>query len=97
MARITAATPAAAQALAEGRAELRQSLSSLGLTALHVGGSDSAQADVQQRSNGSPRELFTAPNGHRSDGPSEEEQAGETDSETKPARASQGALVDVLA
>ena len=36
VARLTANTPAAAQALGEGRSELRESLQSLGLTALHL-------------------------------------------------------------
>jgi flagellar hook-length control protein FliK len=99
VARITASTAAAAQALTEGRAELRSSLSSLGLTSLHL--------DTGAFESGSQREGRAAP--HSAASSSSARQAPDVDDEsdapsldppsdpTPIARLSRGALVDVLA
>jgi flagellar hook-length control protein FliK len=105
IARVTADTPAAAQALAEGRAELRQSLHSLGLTALHMDTSAFEHPGAQQRE-GRAQGLFTFTS------PSQSRQSSSVDGEeeqdaalTSAAAAStsivpgssDGNLVDVLA
>jgi len=106
IARVSADTPAAAQALAEGRSELRQSLTSLGLTALHLNGSASDQAGMQQQHDPASRghDLFgPSPNPDRSADPQADEDhdtgAGDAPSDLTPAApgSTRGALVDVLA
>ena len=96
VARITADTAAAAQALAEGHAELRQSLSSLGLTSLHLGGSAFDGAALQQRNEQSHRGQFvpTGNNSSRSADPDSEE---EPTPQSSPEGIGNGTLVDVLA
>lgn len=105
IARVTADTPAAAQALAEGHAELRQSLHSLGLTALHMDTSAFDQAGTQQR-DGRAHEPFTFTSA--SDSRQSSSADGEEDHDATAASAtatsdmavpvpSNGALVDVLA
>jgi flagellar hook-length control protein FliK len=106
IARVSADTPAAAQALAEGRSELRQSLSSLGLTALHLNSPSSDQAGMQQQHDPASRghDLFApSPNPsrsaeHESD---EDRDTGAGDALSDPASpapgSTRGALVDVLA
>ena len=95
VARITADTAAAAQALADGHAELRQSLSSLGLTALHLGGSAFNGAALQQRNEQSHHGQFVPSSHSRSADPDiEEEQAAAQSSEEA---LSNGTHVDVLA
>ncbi|HEY7951485.1 MAG TPA: flagellar hook-length control protein FliK [Solirubrobacteraceae bacterium] len=105
IARVTADTPAAAQALAEGHAELRQSLHSLGLTALHMDTSAFDHAGAQQR-DGRAHEPFTSSSTANSRQSSEAEGDEEQDTAlTGVASASaagaplpaNGALVDVLA
>ncbi|HEV3072197.1 MAG TPA: flagellar hook-length control protein FliK [Solirubrobacteraceae bacterium] len=104
IARVTADTPAGAQALAEGHAELRQSLHSLGLTALHMDTSASAQAGTQQR-DGRAHVPFASTSTSDSRQPASDD--GEEDQDAPPAAISdsiatspglaRGALVDVLA
>lgn len=97
VARITASTAAAAQALTEGRAELRSSLSSLGLTSLHL--------DTGAFESGSQREGRAAPHSAASSLPPQAQGAEEESDDpslalpdpTPGARLSRGALVDVLA
>jgi flagellar hook-length control protein FliK len=105
IARVTADTPAAAQALAEGHAELRQSLHSLGLTALHMDTSAFDHASAQQR-DGRAHEPFTftstSNSRQSSDAEDDEDQntalasAAAASTATLPVPAD-GALVDVLA
>jgi flagellar hook-length control protein FliK len=96
LARVSAQTPAAAQALADGRSELCQSLSSLGLPLLRldIGG----QSEARER-----QERFTAGAGSSSGGstPSEDGEGAEPvaglDGAVAPAAITGGELVDVLA
>ena len=109
IARVTADTPAAAQALAEGHAELRQSLHSLGLTALHMDTSAFDHAGMGQRE-GRAQEPFTfnaSPGSQQQPGGGGEEErdgadaADPADAPSDPATLtpgpSHGTLVDVLA
>ncbi len=96
VARLTAATPAAAQALAAGRGELHQSLSSLGATLL--------QLDIGTFEGREGRRQVLAGEGspaRRAAGPTEEDDSiaaaeGAT-SVAAPSSGPRGALVDVLA
>ena len=95
LARVTADTPAAAQALAQGRSELHQSLSTLGLSLrLDIGSSPNSQSGEQQA-------RFAGAEGRSSGaGAAEAEQgqgSGEHAEEMAPAKTSSGGLVDVLA
>ncbi len=105
IARVTAGTPAAAQALAEGHAELRQSLHSLGLTALHMDTSAYDHAGAQQRdgraheppaftSTANPRQSANTESDEEQDAQSTSASAASPASAPVPAN---GALVDVLA
>lgn len=96
-ARVTADTPAGAQALTQGRSELRQSLGSLGLSLLRLDIGSSGQPQTGQRDG-----RFTA----KTDGSSapgaagmteEGEALGDTQDSTRPAGAPLGEIVDVLA
>ncbi len=95
LARVTADTPAAAQALAQGRSELHQSLSTLGLSLrLDIGSSPQSRSGEQQ--------ARFAGTGGRTDGSTaaDSEQgasSGEQAEEAAVARTSSGGLVDVLA
>ncbi len=96
-ARVTADTPAGAQALSQGRSELRQSLSSLGLSLLQldIGSSGQPQTGEQDgrfagNANGSGV-LGAA-------GVAEGSEAlGESSENTRPAGTPLGEIVDVLA
>jgi flagellar hook-length control protein FliK len=105
IARVTADTPAAAQALAEGHAELRQSLHALGLTALHMDTSAFDHAGAQQR-DGRAHEPFTSTSTSNSRQSSDTEDDEDQDAALASAAAAStatlpmpadGALVDVLA
>lgn len=96
-ARVTADTPAGAQALAQGRSELRQSLSSLGVSLLRLDIGSFGQPQAREHG-----ERFAG----RSDGSSvpstnvaseEEEMLGEPDGGGRPTGAALGEIVDVLA
>jgi flagellar hook-length control protein FliK len=100
LARVSAETPAAAQALADGRSELRQSLSSLGLPLLRLDISSYGQSEARER-----QERFTPEAGSASaaatstaaeDGDSVEP-LGELEVAVTPEAIAGGALVDVLA
>jgi flagellar hook-length control protein FliK len=104
VARVTADTPAAAQALAEGHAELRQSLHSLGLTALHMDTSAFDQASAQQQREGPANQAFAFTSGSsRSAAAREEADQDQGATSTNPEASvvtpgyPRGALVDVLA
>ncbi len=104
VARVTADTQAAAQALAEGHGELHQSLSSLGVAVLRLDIGSSAQGNAQ----GAPSDQSA--NGHsapaqssrrRAPGTEDELQAVEQASEQTPIESTPtlagAALIDVLA
>ncbi|HEY7829872.1 MAG TPA: flagellar hook-length control protein FliK [Solirubrobacteraceae bacterium] len=99
IARVTADTHAAAQALAEGHSELRQSLDSLGLTALHMDTSSFNQAGMQQREGRAHQPSASPAENRRGSGPSSDgdQDAALPTPELSPLRTSHGALIDVLA
>jgi flagellar hook-length control protein FliK len=100
LARVSAETPAAAQALADGRSELRQSLSSLGLPLLRLDIGSYGQSEARER-----QDHFTA--GGNSQGASTRSRStedgdivdpvGALTGATAPAAITGGELVDVLA
>jgi flagellar hook-length control protein FliK len=99
LARVSADTPAAVQALAEGRSELHQSLSSLGVSLLRLDISSFGQPQAgsrEDRSAGNPDGTSTA-------GPAQDSEAaddaatGALDGAGAPAPIAGGELVDVLA
>jgi flagellar hook-length control protein FliK len=99
LARVSAETPAAAQALVDGRAELHQSLSSLGLPLLRLDISSFGQSQT-----GAGEGRFAGDTGSSGSGagtaPEEIESAeapGEHGGAAAPAAIAGGALVDVLA
>jgi type III secretion system needle length determinant len=102
LARVSAETPAAAQALADGRSELRQSLSSLGLPLLRLDISSYGQSEARERqerfagdtgsASGSSTSTSTSLQDGEGAGP-----LGELETASAPAALSGGALVDVLA
>ncbi len=99
VARLTADTPAAAQALSEGRAELRQSLDSLGLTALHLD-TGAFQSGAQGREGHAPQHsagFAPAHRTHAEDGDEDPNPDPLPDPTPVAPRHSRGALVDVLA
>jgi flagellar hook-length control protein FliK len=95
VARLTAATPAAAQALAAGRGELHQSLSSLGATLLQL---DIGTFEGRDRTR---QEAAGEAAGGRAAAPAEEDDsiapAEGASPVVAPSRGATGALVDVLA
>jgi len=104
IARVTADTPAAAQALAENHSELRQSLHSLGLSTLHMDTSAFDQTGAQQREGLSQQPFaFDSQTGSQRalspDGEEDQDLLGDLtlDSAGDKPEPSRGALVDVLA
>lgn len=107
VARLTADTSAGAQALTEGRAELRSSLASLGLSAMHLDTSafqSGAHGQAHQSAHRSldpglaRRANRTAGSGDaNSDSDSDTDTTQLPDSPSDAPRPSRGALVDVLA
>jgi flagellar hook-length control protein FliK len=100
LARVSAETPAAAQALADGRSELRQSLSSLGLPLLRLDISSYGQSGPRERQESFAGDTGSA-SGSSTGTPLEEgervEPPGELETADPPAALVGGALVDVLA
>jgi flagellar hook-length control protein FliK len=96
-ARVTADTPAGAQALSQGRSELRQSLSSLGLSLLQLDIGSSAQSRTGEQDG----RFVTNPDGSSAlgtAGPAEDSEAlAESQENTRPAGTPLGEIVDVLA
>jgi len=96
VARLTAATPAAAQALASGRGELHQSLSSLGATLLQL------DIGMFESREGRRQEIAGEPgSGRTAAAPTEEDESiaatGGATADAAPSGSALGALVDVLA
>jgi flagellar hook-length control protein FliK len=96
-ARVTADTPAGAQALSQGRSELRQSLSSLGLSLLQLDIGSSGQPQTGEKdgrfaanAEGSSAVGATAT-------AEESETLAESRDDTRPAGTPLGEIVDVLA
>jgi len=96
-ARVTADTPAAAQALSQGRSELRQSLSSLGLSLLQLDIGSSGQSRTGEEDG----RFATNANGSSAVGATdtveESEALAESREDTPPAGIPLGEIVDVLA
>jgi flagellar hook-length control protein FliK len=98
LARVTADTPAAAQALAQGRAELHQSLSSLGVSLLRLDIGSSGQPHSGGREAGFAGDSGR-PGGSGASTETDEEQTSEiaTAGEGSLQATVSGGLVDVLA
>jgi len=102
LARVSAETPAAAQALAAGRAELHQSLSSLGVSLLRldIGFGQPEPGDQHGPFAGDPHSSG-APSSSRASSTLEEldspEATVQSDASARSAPIAGGALVDVLA
>jgi flagellar hook-length control protein FliK len=100
LARVSADTPAAAQALADGRSELRQSLSSLGLPLLRLDIGSSGQSGAGERQD---RFAGSADGSNASTTPAASsdgerpETVGALDGAPAPTAIAGGGLVDVLA
>jgi len=100
LARVTADTPAGAQALVGGRAELHHSLSSLGVSLLRldIGSSGSFEAgDGRGRFNGDSNSSRTSTNSSLSEETEGLEADGELGGARSPMGSHNGELVDVLA
>jgi flagellar hook-length control protein FliK len=104
LARVTADTPAAAQALVEGRAELHRSLSSLGVSLLRLDIGSSGQSHTQDREGRLPEGTGgSSSSGATEASPDDEitQAIGQTaptgESAGAPATLDSGGLVDVLA
>jgi flagellar hook-length control protein FliK len=101
VARVTADTPAAAQALAQGRTELHQSLSALGTPLLRLDVGAFGQSQTGERDGrtagepGSPSRSATTSTTHEDDGSAET--IGELESVSPTAGLASGGLVNVLA
>jgi flagellar hook-length control protein FliK len=95
LARVNAETPAAAQALADGHAELHQSLSSLGVTLLRLDIGSFTQSGAGEREQSAGGQGSSAPG--EADGSEEAEGAQAPEQTSAPAGLGAGELVDVLA
>jgi flagellar hook-length control protein FliK len=96
-ARVTADTPAGAQALSQGRSELRQSLSSLGLSLLQLDIGSSGQPGTGEQ-DGRFANDADGSNAVGATGTAEESEAlAESRDDTRPAGTPLGEIVDVLA
>lgn len=96
LARVSADTPAAAQALAGGRAELHQSLSSLGVSLLRLDINSFGQSDTRDSSGRSTSGESQTSSAAAPDPGAESDLAAEHETPS-PTLLSSGALVDVLA
>jgi flagellar hook-length control protein FliK len=97
LARVTADTPAAAQALVSARSELHQSLSSLGATLLRLDIGSSDGRDRDSRFAGDPQATNTARASANADGQESVAAVEEIDSATQPRGLPRGELLDVFA
>lgn len=99
-ARVTADTPAAAQALTEGRSELRQSLSSLGLSLLQLDIGSYGESQARERGDrfaGASQETVTSKASAANEDAQGIETVGALDGANQPGGIARGELVDVLA
>jgi flagellar hook-length control protein FliK len=100
LARVSADTPAAVQALADGRSELHQSLSSLGVSLLRldIGSFGQPQAGAREDQNaGNPGGTSGANASQDSEEPQDGATAGSPEALGATASIAGGELVDVLA
>jgi type III secretion system needle length determinant len=96
-ARVSADTPAGAQALVQGRSELRQSLSSMGLSLLRLDIGSFTHSQDQSREERSAEETDGSSTSTVSAPFEENEAIDELDETSRPAGAALGEIVDVLA
>lgn len=96
-ARVTADTPAGAQALTQGRSELRQSLSSLGLSLLQLDIGSSGQPQTGEQDGSFATKADRASVTGAAGAAEESEALGEPQDNTRPAGTPLGEIVDVLA
>jgi flagellar hook-length control protein FliK len=96
LARVSADTPAAAQALAGGRAELHQSLSSLGVSLLRLDIGSFSQSDTRDSSGRSTSGESRSSSAAATDPGAESDLVVEHE-HSSPTSLGSGALVDVLA
>jgi len=99
LARVSAQTPAAAQALADARGELHQSLSTLGVSLLRLDiGSDQPEAGYREgRNAGDPQSSSASRASSNPEEVDSPETVGAPGGPAQPASIAGGALVDVLA
>ena len=103
LARVSADTPAAAQALADGRSELRQSLSSLGLPLLRLDISSYGQSEARERQDrstaggNSPGASTRSRSTTSTEDGDTTQPVGALEGAVAPAAIAGGELVDVLA
>jgi flagellar hook-length control protein FliK len=97
-ARVSADTPAGAQALTQSRSELRQTLTSLGVSLLHLDIDSSGQSPAggERDFTGNP-ETSTSSSAQSLGVPMEEDEASSAPSAPQPTGPSLGEIVDVLA
>jgi chemotaxis protein MotD len=96
-ARVTADTPAGAQALTQGRSELRQSLSSLGLSLLRLDIGSSGQPQTGEQDGRFAAKADGSSAAATAGAPEENEVLGDPRDDTRPAGTPLGEIVDVLA
>jgi flagellar hook-length control protein FliK len=96
-ARVTADTPAGAQALNQGRSELRQSLSSLGLSLLQLDIGSSGQPQTGEEDGRFATNADGSSAGGATGTAEESEALAEPRDNTRPAGTPLGEIVDVLA
>ncbi|MFZ2112194.1 MAG: flagellar hook-length control protein FliK [Solirubrobacteraceae bacterium] len=96
-ARVTADTPAGAQALNQGRSELRQSLSSLGLSLLQLDIGSSGQPQTGEEDGRFATNADGSSGGGATGTAEESEALAEPRDDTRPAGTPLGEIVDVLA
>ncbi len=96
-ARVTADTPAGAQALSQGRSELRQSLSSLGLSLLQLDIGSSGQPQTGEQDGRFTTNADGSSAVGATDTTEESEVLAESLKNTRPAGTPLGEIVDVLA
>jgi flagellar hook-length control protein FliK len=97
LARVSAETPAAAQALADGRAELHQTLSSLGVTLLRLDIGSFTQSQTGERDQSAGGQSGSSSTSGEADGSEEVEGVQAPEQTRAPVGIGAGELVDVLA
>jgi len=96
-ARVSADTPAGAQALAQGRSELRQSLDSMGLSLLRLDIGSFSHSQAQGREERSAGQTGSPPDSPAKTTSEEDEVLDGLEETSRPAGAPLGKIVDVLA
>jgi flagellar hook-length control protein FliK len=96
-ARVSADTPAGAQALTQGGSELRQSLSSLGVSLLRLDIGSSGQSQAREHEERFSRRAGGSSASIPATTPEGDEMVAELDGGTRPSGAARGEIIDVLA